>query len=228
MFAAVAVTLLLTACGGNSEQIHLLAASSLTDVAAEIEEAFEDTHPTTDLVVNSAASNTLVQQINGGADVDVFLPASRLVLEQLDQPGIDLGTIAINELVLAVPTGNPGGVQALDDLAKSELAIAVCAPDVPCGAATAELPVEINADTMEANVRQVAAKITAGEVDAGVIYRSDLLAIEGLEPIPIEAEAVRVEVPVIVFADASSPLLDFLQQPATLELFREFGYEVPT
>jgi molybdate transport system substrate-binding protein len=218
----------LSSCGDDRDELHLLAAASLTDVAAQLEEAYEATHPDVDVVVNVAGSNALVQLINGGAAVDVFLPANRAVLTQLDANYTDAGTVARNQLTIAVPAGNPAGIAQLEDLTDSNLLIAICAEGVPCGDATALLPVVIQADTKETNVRAVAAKVAAGEVDAGIVYASDVAALAAIEEVAIGPErAVTVEIPLILLSPDDRGFVELLTSAEGQLTFRSNGFLAP-
>ena len=152
----------------------VMAASSLTDV---IEIVFEDRDSVTPLI---AGSSTLVAQLAAGAETDVLITANGATMERAVSEGLVRGEpvrIATNKLVLATPAGNPGGVTGLADLARSDLLIGLCAAEVPCGdlagQALGEAQITTAADTLEPNVRALAAKLSLGELDAGLVYATD-------------------------------------------------------
>ncbi len=175
---ASALLLLGVGCaGGNDDENVVMAASSLTDAV----EAVIDEHNNVNAVF--AGSSTLVAQLAAGASADILITADAATMTQAVADGSvqgDTTVIASNSLVLATAPGNPGGVTALADLSRSELLIGLCAEAVPCGAlsqqALADAQIEAAADTLELNVRALAAKLSLGELDAGLIYRSDALA----------------------------------------------------
>ena len=222
----LAPIIFVSACGGDTDdELHVLAAASLVDVAAAFEADYEAAAPGVDVVINSAGSNALVQLVNQGAEVDVFLPANREVLDRLEVAHDDLGTLATNSLTIAVPPGNPADVTSVDDLARPELLIAACAVGVPCGDATVQLPVEVAADTFESNVRQVAAKVAAGEVDAGVVYVSDIAALDGIEEVRIPANVTAtVEIPIVLVGEAGTDFAAFAQGSRGRELLAQAGF----
>jgi len=116
---------------------------------------------------------------------------------------------ARNLLALAVPRDNPGDVASLDDLARPELVIALCASETPCGRAADLLllgqGVEPSVDTREQDVRSVLTKIKLGEVDAGLIYATDArVASDRVATVPIAgAEAVATTAFVAVVSATS-------------------------
>lgn len=118
---------------------------------------------------------------------------------------------ATNTLELVVPAGNPGGAAGLDDLGRPELRVALCDPSVPCGAAAAELleqaGIAAAPDTLESDVKAVLTKVVLGEVDAALVYRTDVIAaggaVEGIEA-PGAASIVN-RYPIAAMTDAASP-----------------------
>ena len=175
--------LLAAACSGGSGRgtgdgdVVVMAASSLTEV---VEIVFEGRAGITTVV---AGSSTLVAQLAAGAEADVLMTANAATMERAVSEGSVRGEpvlIAVNNLVLATPAGNPGGVTGLADLARSNLLVGLCAPEVPCGAladrALSDARITPSADTLESNVRALAAKISLGELDAGLVYTTDARA----------------------------------------------------
>jgi len=195
---------LLSSCGAGSARgatLTVFAASSLTDVFEEIAQAFESQHPEVEVRLQFAGSSQLATQIMAGAPADVFASANEVVmtalLEEISSDRWRAPQIFTrNELVLAVAAGNPYGVSGLGDLPQqasqdqpqqagegqsdsaADIILAVCDPGVPCGSLTAEAAsqagVSLRPSTYEANVRAVLAKLILGEVDAGLVYKSDL------------------------------------------------------
>jgi molybdate transport system substrate-binding protein len=173
----VAIVLLLAACGADDEEtLDVFAASSLTDAFAAIETAFEDSHDV-DVVLNLGASSALREQILAGAPADVFAAADQ---SNVDAVAEDSEVFATNRLQIVVPSGNPGGVDGIDDLARDELLVGLCAEEVPCGAlarqAVDDAGVTPVPDTEEPDVRSLLAKVAGGELDVGIVYRTDVLA----------------------------------------------------
>lgn len=170
----------------------VLAAASLTESFTELGEMFEAANPGVTVIFNFGASSTLAQQIASGAPVDVFAAASPSTMSVVTDDGLGAGAATIfarNRLQIAVPAGNPAGVRGLADFADKDLTIALCAPEVPCGSATVrafELAgVTPAPDTLEQDVKATLTKVELGEVDAGLVYRTDVIAagdlVEGID-----------------------------------------------
>lgn len=179
--------------------LTVFAAASLTDAFEELATRFEQRHPSVDVVLNFGGSAALAQQVVEGAPADVFAAAAEPPMETLVDAGLvdDAVVFAANTLQLVVPRGNAAGVEGLADLAREDLRIALCDPTVPCGAAAAALlddkGIAPAPDTLESDVRAVLTKVALGEVDAALVYRTDLLAagdaVEGIE-VPATASVV--------------------------------------
>ena len=181
--ALAAVLMLASGCGGTADgtaperEVVVMAASSLSDV---IEIVFEGRDSVTPVL---AGSSTLVAQLAAGAEADVLITANahhhgasrlRRVGPGRAHPDRDQHPRARHPGPLV---GNPGGVTGLADLASGDLLIGLCAVEVPCGAlaeqALGDAQITPSADTLEPNVRALAAKISLGELDAGLVYATD-------------------------------------------------------
>lgn len=185
---ALALALLLTACGNDSDgggsgdtTLTVYAASSLTAAFGEIAEEFEAEHEGVDVKLDFGGSSDLVTQIQNGAPADVFASADTANMDKLVQDGLtgaDPQDFATNVLEIAVPPGNPAGVQTLADLAEPGLKLVVCAPEVPCGAAAQQVAqvagVTLDPVSEEQSVTDVLGKVTSGEADAGLVYVTDV------------------------------------------------------
>lgn len=169
--------------GGTEGTITVFAAASLTDVFEELADAFEEANPGTTVELSFGPSSGLVTQITEGAPADVIATAATSNMEDLvaaDALAGEPTDFATNLLELAVPPGNPGGVDGLDDLADEDLVVGLCHAEAPCGRFAREAleaaGVEASIDTDEEDVRALLTKVEAGEVDVGVVYRTDVRA----------------------------------------------------
>lgn len=222
-------------------EVVVLAAASLTGTFGELAAVFEAENPGVRVTASFAGSSRLAQQVVAGAPADVLATASPGTMDTVAEAGLTDGTptpFARNAPVLAVPAGNPAGVDALEDLADPDLVVALCAPQVPCGAAAAALleraGVVAAPDTLEQDVRGVLTRLSLGEVDAGIVYRTDAIA---------AADAVDVvEVPgtqqaatsylVAPLADAASPdlaaaFVDLVLSGRGQQVLADAGFEGP-
>lgn len=231
--AAIAATALLalTACGPSNETggdgvdgtVTVLAAASLTETFQQIGEDFEAANPGVEVEFGFAGSSSLAAQINQGAPADVFASAAPADMDTVVEAGNaeDPETFARNQLVVAVPEGNPDGVTALADLADPALKVALCAEEAPCGAASQTAldaaGVELTPVTYETDVKAALAKLTLGEVDAALVYRTDIAAdgVEGVEAVefPESAEAIN---------DYVLAVVDGAPNPAGAEAFTAY------
>ncbi|MFP5348099.1 MAG: molybdate ABC transporter substrate-binding protein [Actinomycetes bacterium] len=254
--AVLAVVLLLGACGRTDPspaaspshpdgervtgRVVVLAAASLTETFTEIADRFEREHPGTDVVLSFGGSSSLAQQVVAGAPADVFAAASPATMSTVVQAGdaTDPVVFARNRLEIAVPPGNPGKVTGLADFADSARTIALCAPQVPCGAAATQLfaaaGVQSAPDTLEQDVKAVLTKVELGEVDAGLVYRTDVNAAgDAVQGIPVpEATRVVNDYPVAVLQDAPNPqaaraFVELVRSTEGRAVLSKAGFDVP-
>jgi molybdate transport system substrate-binding protein len=245
---AVSAILVLAACsaeagtgapaGGVGGTVTVFAAASLTGPFTRIGDDFEAAHPGTTVVFNFAASSTLAQQINEGAPADVFAAADAVPMEQVTEAGVngvDPTVFARNQLVVAVTAGNPLGVAGLADLARPEVTVALCAEQVPCGRASLRAleaaGVTLTPATFERDVKAALAKVELGEVDAALVYRSDIATADGIDGVafPESAEAVN-DYPISVLDDApnragASAFVDYVRSEAGLSVLTAAGFD---
>jgi molybdate transport system substrate-binding protein len=215
--------LLVAGCGSNqSDALTVFSASSLTDVAPAL---LAQSDQAGTLVFGG--SNHLAVQIADGAPADVLLTAD-LSLLSLDAETHHALAFAQNHLVLAVPIGNPSHLTGPKDLARPELAIAICAKEVPCGKATLDLNYPIAVDTYETSVRSVATKLAMGEVDLGVVYATDTQAQPSIETLwPLEATCPCVTYHAIALTEQGVPFVKSLGKEKAQALLASYGFSQP-
>jgi molybdate transport system substrate-binding protein len=225
----------------SGRTVTVLAAASLTEVFTDLGHNFEAGHPGTVVRFSFAASSALAQQVTAGAPADVFASAGPGPMEQVVQAADAVGEPAVfarNQLVIAVPKGNPRGVARLADLARPGLKVALCAAQVPCGAAArtalAAGRVTVTPVTLEPDVRATLTKLRLGEVDAALVYRTDVRAVaadvDGVE-FPESDRAVN-DYPIAVLAGAPNPagareFVAFVRSPAALTTLTAAGFQAP-
>ena len=252
---AGALTLLFVACGDDDDgattttpppgdalagEITVFAAASLTDAFEEVGTAFEGANPRTKVEFNFAASSALREQILSGAPADVFASANTSNMDQVveghaaesSEPFVE------NALQIATPDGNPGGVTGLDDFARADLLIGLCAEQVPCGElgrqALANAGVTPSIDTNEPDVRSLLTKVEAGELDAGIVYVTDVQsagdAVEGVD-IPAEDNVVATY-PIAAVIDSANgevaeAFVEFVLSDEGQEILASYGFLAP-
>jgi molybdate transport system substrate-binding protein len=204
-----------TSDGGEvTGTLTVFAAASLTDVFGALGNRLTADNPDLDIRFNFAGSSALATQLTQGAPVDVFASANLSQMTVVTDAGLQAEKPRVfteNVLEIAVPAGNPGKVTGLADFADPELTLAICAPDVPCGAAATQVfdaaGVTAAPDTEEEDVRAALTKVQLGEVDAALVYASDVQSagsdVEGIE-FPEAEEAVN-EYPICALSAAPNP-----------------------
>lgn len=250
-FLPLLLVAVLAACGGGERpetELVVSAASSLRDALAELDSVFQRAHPGVVVRLNTAASGVLEQQIRNGARVDVFIAAAEAPMDALARANlVEEGTrraVAGNALVLAVPAGAGGlSVRSLDDLARPDVRrVALGEPaSVPAGAYAAEAlrvlgvwaAVEPKAIYAQ-NVRQVLTYLERGEVDAGLVYRTDAV---GSARVRVVAQAPEdshrpIRYPAAVVAGTAQPAaarayLAFLAGAEARAVFTRHGFTLP-
>jgi molybdate transport system substrate-binding protein len=253
--AGLAAVVALTACSPNGRgtspdpsaptagvtgTITVFAASSLTDAFNEIAEDFEAANPGAEVGFNFAASSALATQINEGAPADVFASASPATMATVADGGNADGEPVVfvrNQLVIAVESGNPLGIEGLEDLTDPGVTVALCAEQVPCGAA-AKTAIEaagltITPVSFEENVRGALSKVALGEVDAALVYRTDAAiepAVEAVE-FPESAEAIN-DYPIAVLSEApnkagAEAFVAYVLSTAGASVLTGYGFQEP-
>ena len=165
-----------------SGAVTVSAAASLTDVFPVIAAAFMKKYPAVTVRFNFGGSPALVEQLLSGAPIDVLATASEPTMWKAVNARRATAPLlfAKNTMVIATPRSNPAGIRSLADLGRPGVLVATCAVAVPCGAATRDLlaknGVTVRPVTQELDVRAVLGKVMADEVDAGIVYVTDVRA----------------------------------------------------
>ena len=162
--------------------VNVFAAASLTESFTQIGKDFEAAHPGVKVTFNFAGSSALARQINQGAPADVFASAAPKNMDQVTDKNSPT-TFVTNTLEIAVPPGNPARITGLKDFGDQGKKIALCAPQVPCGAASETVfkaaGITPQPDSLEQDVKAALTKVSLGEVDAALVYKTDVQAARG-------------------------------------------------
>ncbi|WP_245671610.1 molybdate ABC transporter substrate-binding protein [Nocardia amamiensis] len=224
-----------------SGTVTVFAAASLTETFTELGKQFEALHPGVKVVYSFGASSALAEQINQGAPADVFASAAPKNMQQVRDKGEVTAapvTFVRNRLEIAVPKGNPGNITGLADFGKTEPKLALCAEQVPCGAAAKTVfetaGITPQPDTREQDVKAVLTKVTLGEVDAALVYRTDVKAagdkVEGID-FPESGKAVNdYSVAPLAHAPntaAAAAFVDFVTSDRAKAVFTAAGFDTP-
>jgi molybdate transport system substrate-binding protein len=228
-----------TATSGSGGELTVFAAASLTEAFTELGKAFEAKHPGVGIKFQFGSSATLATQITNGAPADVFAAASPATMKTVTDAGDAQGTPVVfvkNRLEIATPKDNPGDVAGLADFTKKDLAIVLCAATVPCGTAADKVftaaGITPEVDSREPDVKAVLTKVRLGEADAGLVYRTDVLAagdeVKGIE-FP-EAEKAINDYPIVALkdsknADTARDWVEFIGSDEARKVLQDAGFE---
>jgi molybdate transport system substrate-binding protein len=162
--------------------ITVFAAASLMGTFTQLGKQFEAAHPGDTVKFSFGPSSGLATEITSGAPADVFASAAPANMNTVVKAG-DASSpqdFAKNTAEVAVPPNNPGKVTSVNDLAKSSVKVALCQPQVPCGVVAAEVfknvGITVKPVTLQPDVKSTLTQVELGNVDAGVVYVTDVKA----------------------------------------------------
>jgi molybdate transport system substrate-binding protein len=233
---AAAAGVLLAGCGSPSRTpaapaaagsavsgtVTVFAAASLKEAFTRLGRQFEAAHPGVRVVLSFGPSSGLATQITQGAPADVFASASTTSMQQVVKAGDASAPrdFASNVMQIAVPPANPAHVTGVADLARAGVKVAVCQAAVPCGSTAAKVftraAVKVTPVTQEVDVKAVLAKVILGEVDAGVVYVTDVRA--------AGAKVRGIAIPASVNASTTYPVAPVAgsRNPAAAKAFTDY------
>ena len=244
----------------EAEPVELIvfAAASMQETMEQIQEMYREVAPNVTIAYNFDSSGTLKTQIEEGADCDIFISAAPKQMNQLDASqdaevnpdGLDFVLqdtrldLLENKVVLAVPEGNPKGIESYDQLAEllesGEVLLAMGNEDVPVGQYTQKIFAYYGLDeaalaaegklTYGSNVKEVTTQVSEATVDCGIIYATDAYS-AGLTVVD-EATAEmcgQVIYPAAVLnvtgnQEAAQAFLDYLQTDEAAAVFESVGF----
>ncbi len=226
-----------SATGGS---ITVLAAASLTEAFTRLGQDFEGKNAGIEVILSFGSSATLATQINQGAPADVFAAANESTMRTVTDAGAgsDPQPFVSNTLEIAVPANNPGQITGLRDFADRGKKIALCAPQGPCGSAAekvfAAAKITPLPDTLESDVKGALQKVALNEVDAALVYRTDVKAagdkVKGIE-FPEAKSAVNIYPICTLKASDNAPtaqaFVNFVLSPAGQTVLAEAGFGSP-
>jgi molybdate transport system substrate-binding protein len=226
--------------GGLSGSVTVLAASSLTGAFETIAARFTAANPGVKVSFSFGASDVLAAQIVSGAPADVFASASPTTMATVTQAG-DAGSarlFATNVLEIATPPTNPASIRSVADLARAGVKVALCQPLVPCGVTAekmlAKSHIAVTPVTLGQDVKSVLTYVELSEVDAGVVYVTDVRAagrqVHGVKIPPSENETTSY--PIAVLHDSSDrraaeAFVAYVESPAGQAVLKQAGFGAP-
>jgi molybdate transport system substrate-binding protein len=245
-----AVVMLTAGCSGGSGSgessasggdLTVFAAASLQKTFTQLGDRFEQANPDTTVRFNFGGSSDLVAQLQQGAPADVLASADTATMDKAVADDLIAGEpedFATNSLAIAVPAGNPGRVDSFAALSDPGLRVVVCAPQVPCGAATGQVEentgVTLDPVSEESSVTDVLGKVMSGQADAGVVYVTDIAAAgDTVEGVAIaESDNAVNTYPIAVLADSANAALAarfeaYVMGPGQ-EVLAESGFGAPS
>lgn len=224
-----------------SGTVVVFAAASLKESFTTLGEDFQKAYPGTKVTFNFAGSDTLAASITGGAPADVFAAASPKTMKTVTDAGDGSGTPATfvrNQLEIATLPGNPAHIASLKDLTKPGLKVALCAKTVPCGAAAQTAltasSLKLTPVSYEQDVKSALTKVELKEVDASVVYRTDVKAaggkVDGVD-FPESAKAINAY-PIVALknapnATAAQAFIALVQSAEGQKVLGEAGFLQP-
>ena len=255
---AAAVALVLAGCGATSGKpeplgaqgssqptaqrtLTVFAAASLQKPFEQISRAFEGSHPGVTVRFSFGGSSGLVAQLSEGAPADVLATANEQTMAKAVADDLVEGTptpFASNTLQIVVPADNPARISSLADLTRAGTKVVLCAPAVPCGAASAAVEkaagVDLTPVSEEQSVTDVLGKVRSGEADAGLVYVTDVASagneVTGID-VP-EAKSAVNTYPIATLRDAADASLaaEFVEAVTGtqgLETLADAGFTAP-
>lgn len=243
---------------GEEVELIVFAAASMTETLTQIQEMYKEVAPNVTLTFNFDSSGTLVTQIEEGADCDIFISAAQKQMDEIDSSkgedvnpeGFDFveqGTrvdMLENKVTLAVPEGNPKGIESFDQLAEAlksgDILMAMGNSDVPVGQYTQKIfeYYDLNEEdlanagvlTYGSNVKEVTTQVKEASVDCGVIYATDAYS-DGLTVVDSATPEMcgQVIYPAAVLGisqnkEAAQAFLDYLMTDECMEVFEGVGF----
>ncbi|WP_374639671.1 molybdate ABC transporter substrate-binding protein [Rhodococcus sp. ARC_M5] len=252
----VAATLMLVGCSSQSDpgtpdaasdgnavggEITVFAAASLRATFTDLGARFEAEHPGTSVEFSFAGSSDLAAQLISGAPADVFASADTKNMTETVDEGLVAGEpvdFASNTLTVVTAPGNPFGIASFADLTNPDVLTVICAPQVPCGAATATVESAtgrtIPAVSEESSVTDVLGKVTSGQADAGLVYVTDASgAGAAVTTVPFEESSEAVNTyPIATLSGSGNPdtaraFTEFVAGPVGRDVLGRAGFAAP-
>jgi len=220
--------------------ITVFAAASLMETFTQLGNQFEAAHKGDTVKFSFGPSDGLATQITSGAPADVFASASPKTMDTVVTAG-DASSpqnFAKNTMEVATPPSNPAKVSSVNDLAKHSVKVALCQPQVPCGVIAAEVfknaGITVKPVTLQPDVKSVLTQVETGNVDAGMVYVTDVMAagskVKGV-PIPASDNASTLYPIATITSSREKSIAEafvaYVLSPAGQSVLTAAGFEKP-
>jgi molybdate transport system substrate-binding protein len=220
--------------------ITVFAAASLMGTFTQLGTQFEAAHPGDTVKFSFGPSSGLSTQITSGAPADVFASAAPANMDTVVSAGdaANPQDFAKNTMEVATPPNNPGKVDSVTDLAKKSVKVALCQPQVPCGVVAAEVfknaSIKVKPVTLQPDVKSVLTQVETGNVDAGMVYVTDVMAagakVKGVS-IPASDNASTLY-PIATISDSkhksiAQAFVAYVLSPAGQQVLTAAGFQKP-
>jgi len=216
--------------------ITVFAAASLTGTFTQLGKQFEAAHPGDTVKFSFGPSSGLAEQITSGAPADVFASAAPANMDQVVSAGD--ASNPQNTMEVATPPNNPGKVTSVNDLAKKSVKVALCQPQVPCGVVAAEVfknvGITVKPVTLQPDVKSVLTQVETGNVDAGMVYVTDVMAAGSkVNGVKISAsDNASTEYPIATIKSSkhtseAQAFMNYVLSPAGQQVLTAAGFEKP-
>ena len=240
-------------------ELIVFAAASMKETMTEVAELYKSVAPEVTISYNFDSSGKLLTQISEGADCDLFISAAPKQMNAMDGSliedkdknpnGLDLIVtdsrinLLENKVTLAVPEGNPGGIESFDQLAEllksGDMMLAIGNSDVPVGQYTQKIFAYYGIDeaaiadklTYGNNVKEVTSQVSEAAADCGIIYATDAFS-AGLNTVDSATAEMcgQVIYPAAVLKGekeaAAQAFLDYLQTAEAVAVFESVGFSL--
>lgn len=222
-------------------KLVVYAAASLKSSFETIATDFEKENPGVTVALDTAGSSDLAGRILEGAPAAVFASADEKNMTKVTDGGLNAGEPQLftrNTLVIAVPRGDPGAINSIADFGDTSKLTVVCQAQVPCGAVSLRVAEDANVTltpvSEESSVSDVLTKVASGEVDGGLVYRTDAVkSKDSVDYIELNAgELAETAYPIVALkaaedAELAPAFTDYVLSDAGQKVLADAGFDKP-
>lgn len=252
LMGVLLIALVFTGCGTNQTSIqpvqplelNVSAAVSLKDALVEIREKYQTQNPNIKIVYNLGASGTLQKQIEQGAPTDIFISAAPKQMDELAAKNLvnnaTRKNLVENKLVIIVPLSSKLELAKFVDLTKASVQkISIGEPTtVPAGQYAQEVLKKIGVwdevkdkTVLAKDVRTVLTYVETGNVEAGIVYKTDAVASDKVKLVAIAPVGMHQPIvyPVAVLTETKQPqaaqgFITYITGPESKAIFEKYGF----